>query len=527
MTIISRKRKRLLAQGSAATLGYIVGNIPGANVGQAAAGRAFDYVYGNDAPAVRPSETGMVVYRPMAAPRPMAIPARVEANKEVSKSGGKSLSGMGKVSKKEAKKYVKKRNAKGSKKGRSSKKFKTRKQKKSSIVKLDEKNGITIMHENSGVLNNVTYGTQYLGHSTVAHRTLIRAAFMAMVKKLCIKAGLDVTDTNQYIGNLASLGAASPGVKTNIQVWYSTGANQTQEQGQTDAQNLSVAETGIYNQSFNNVCNTLYSTLTAAWNENYQLMYATIFTVTEIGLDRYRTPLATISLTTGFFEISVVSLLKYQNRTVRDAGDADQALQVDRQPLCGKEYLGKGNGVEITLNGLGTYVTGSSSATIGGIPVMYAQRDSGTILQSFEITPSNVDGGFTDASANNMTKTLNEPMSSKYLSKVKSSKNVVVQSGDLMVNKLVMKQRFGIKTLTELLKAGNVAQGTRLAYGNFAILGLEKMIKITTQSEASKESSKLILAYEHEYRCNAVYKEKKVYGTMQRVESSAFQPPHV
>lgn len=507
--------RRAAADVSGAVLGYIAGNLPGAITGYNLADRAMDSLEAREA-EIEFEEAPEEFDQLMEDATGNSLPT-TGMPKRVAKKTGKT-----------SKKIIKRKNKKSWKSAKSSKKVrkyskKSKLHKPSTMFDSYEKSGCVYISENSGEVNAITYGTQYIGHSTVGLKSMIRTALLATVKILCKRAGIQIPDTNTIIGGQDP---GSKGANTYVQLGYSNNEIANGGTGATGDIGIVVIEKNLSSTLYE-IAEYFYNTLVAFWSSQYRLVYVRL--VTKLNANADEIPLAYVSLKNALVDVCVTSNMKMQNRTVKDSGDGDQQLQVDRQVLHGKEYWGKGNGTDITLNGSGNW---GSVAPINQsnrtMPAIYADRDSGTILNGYEITPTNSNPGqgapSTDTSDDYIRKTLNQPLSSRYFNAVKRERNIVMNSGPIYVSKLFYKKTIAMSTLFKFMDSTDQYAANKVGFGNFKMYGVEKMIKITTQTLASKEALPLKIAYDHEYKIGCNVKENIKGGTLPRLESTSLVP---
>jgi len=352
--------------------------------------------------------------------------------------------------------------------------------KKKNIFDIFSKKGVVTTLEHGTVLSGATgAGTSpslpvYCGHSTHGNVRLIQRVFWRSL----------VRDIFQQIGNyVADIETDSPG-SYNLFVGYTTNLNNA------DAE-LTVNCAG---KSYNSIAGDLDTAFRAVYETLAGQSFIQIKDVTVTDGARV---CGKRDYSEARVTILVKSDLKIQNRTLASGTDTNNAENVSNQPLYGKSYSGKGNGLVCKIDT--TAANAGKSLTVG----------ENTGILSYQIP--NLTAAFW----------LNEaPLPTLFSPKPKYSR-ASIEPGTVKTSSLTKKVSMKMSDFWQMIQAypqgtskkGNTQQ-TR--YGIYHIFALEKMITV------SSDDTVPVLGLETNQRCGLYLTFPRAKYSAEVVEGQAF-----
>jgi hypothetical protein len=311
------------------------------------------------------------------------------------------------------------------------------------VVNSALKYGCVQTFETGGQLT--TKYCQYIGHASMPFERVQQIMWLALVKKLLEKVGMNITDPTKVLDNI--------GVGDIIYVYYSVQPNIT-----TTFRQYTI----IAGDSLVTIAKDFYDFFIGAQNNNttyVKMTYAPASGTTTFW------PRTNFNLQTAILHLDFKSDLKVQNRSIVDS--TDDEVSVDNVPLIGRYYEGYGNGTEIP------------DSSIIGAQVLYANQNSGLI-------------GYSAIGS------MNEPLLKKQAINAKKAGGLQLASGQIKQSTLYSKMVIRMNNLVSKMGEPTLFpqnQG-KTNMGKFRFMALEKAIE--TDFLASVKN--ITLAYEHNVR---------------------------
>lgn len=324
----------------------------------------------------------------------------------------------------------------------------------------------------------------YVGHATHGNTQLMMRLFCrAIVRDIFYKHGVTIQDME----------LESPGNFT-LRAYVTV-------QSATFAQSpITVTTTGksyiqIANEFFDTLVNNFFQT-TAAVVPAYQDAYFTLIELKDVADTLV---LASLELADATISFKCKSDLKIQNRTLAPVEDTDKDVKdnVSNQPLYGKFYSGKGNGLVCRIREVG-------SNNFKKLLVSATSGFGGTVL------------------TNTQDFWLREPpLPSTFLGLPKYGK-VSIEPGTVKTSSLVhtftISQRSFWTTIIKNNPTDNVGSAVAQSrYGKFYYMALEKMIC------SSNTETPPVLGYELNQRMGCMLTYKRQRSNIEFIEDSSYQ----
>lgn len=287
-------------------------------------------------------------------------------------------------------------------------------------------NGIVITEE-FGKEGTFSGQCAWLGHNSCPTVVMWENMWRLLVKKVFTKNGMVIKQYTESISNIT----AGDVVTVHYQI--------------TDAVATQLIHTVVAGDTLDSIAATYYNSglLRAADVTMKTISY--IPTVNAAGSNQDRAP-SRVDLESAFIDMYHKSSMKVQNRTVNDAGDNLESLDV--VPLYGKTYGGKGNGP-----------LQNSAYSSGIVKQLIADRDSGYI----EGTASDIGQA--------------EPINSIYFPGAKQQGKLKIEPAHIKTSVLTYNRHIGVNYLRKLLGDALSQSKIRSPLGNFRFFALERIIQ--------------------------------------------------
>lgn len=345
--------------------------------------------------------------------------------------------------------------------------------------------GVIIHREIGDVVSDATKDVVYLAHSCCPKRTVIRAAYAAMVKYLCKKAGIKIKSWESPI----LIGSNIP---ARLEIQYKENDGRTV---------LTKAFTMPVTHNLLLVCQDFWAwldTLNATVFPQQWLRLTYYHDIGTIGSSRLLA--YDIDLTTCGIEVYGTSHLKIQNRTINSTGN-DQADDVDNVPIYGRSY-------DVRYNGT-TFRDYNSPLTVGN-PQLRTDSDYG-VMNFADQT-----GLATDST---LYKEVAQP--SQFVG-VLSHGNAHLDPGEIKTSTINFHKTISFNRLITLYKTkGLQSPGIEFYFGKTRIFGFEKMINAV----ALNETNQYKIAFESDLKVGAICHIKENHQTALLTESTTGNTP--
>lgn len=324
------------------------------------------------------------------------------------------------------------------------------------------KDGYVISCETGGLIK----GDQcvYLGHGTSPGDRLLKTLCYSLIKALFTKAGIHIRDMSQQIG----IGGTTSATKFNI---YLTTEHQVT--GVTADSAIGFDNTSTFGAIGDVLYNNIRAYITDTSTDHTKFAELSLRTDPGVVGPIHRS--SSINLKNCFVDYKVVSSMKYQNRSFTlDAGETqagpnENSQNVDRIPLFGKKYYGKGSAFEYA----GSLAAAGTGGLIATANTPFAIDDTTGVLLK---TAQNSDGR------------LKEPPHHKVFKGVRKSTGVVCQPGAVMVDVIKKSIKLPFSKILWMLNPNVTANSGfystqytwNARYGVVSMVALEKALHATT-----------------------------------------------
>lgn len=310
--------------------------------------------------------------------------------------------------------------------------------------KLKQKKDIFAKYVNKGVVASKEIGTVltgtvntyplYVGHATHGDNEFLqRNFFRCLVRELYEKSGVRISD----------LQTESPGTTTINMLYVIDDVNAAEAQ-------ISVATAGL---SYQQVANGLYNDWQTV--RNTAPAERNIF-ISQVYLATGAHTAAALLYKDLIVNILVKSDLKIQNRTLATGTDEDNnsTENISNQPLYGKMYQGKGNGL----------ISKSFNQAVNTGKSLLAANNTGLI----RLAPTAANLWFKDV-----------PLASQFLPQPKMGK-VSIEPGNVKTSSVVAVYRMKQTDFWNMLpSSAGVSSNLQNRYGKYRIFALEKALCVT------------------------------------------------
>lgn len=348
----------------------------------------------------------------------------------------------------------------------------TKSAKKNPFARFTKKGFVTTVEIGTVLTGLVPGNAVYFGHASHGNTGLmIRTFSRQMVVRLFEKAGVEIVD----------LETETPG-PGNFIVEYSYLL--------TDPLEININMSGL---SYNQIASAITNAINTAWQSvdgqrNFVINEARVISTTNetIAKQDYRN---------AYIEIMVKSDLKVQNRTVATGTDEDanSTENVANQPLYGKFYTGRGNGLQCRVE---------TNAQIGKSLIV----STATGVLSYAPAASQY--------------WLKEPPLPILFSPLPKYHRALLDPGAVKTNTIINSYKIKLSDWFDQLKwvfqSGfkDVQQQSRM--GKFAIFAMEKMICV------SATDSVPVIGIELNQRCGVLITHKRKGDTAEVIEDSTY-----
>jgi len=321
------------------------------------------------------------------------------------------------------------------------------------------KNGIVGTYEHGTVLQN--QDLVIAGHATGPRDLIIQYAFLAILKRLLMKAGIRVRSCLDSL----SAGPQALTAGTIFQFYFYSDPASTAESSTTH--NFAIGQT------IGDIAATFVARISDGTDRTHLIpLRMTMYSNTNADSQ-------VVDLQQGTLYFKIKSSMKLQNRSVNSTGSASDPTgsteDVDNVPIYGKSIGGNGTGCEAL------FPNSASPAQI------VCSLSNGTIDKS------------------TIAGNLLEPLSGFFFPKSKTQGKVHLDPGEIKTSRLYTQRAIRLGTLFKMYYQFS-STPVLCSFGKFCFFQLEKMIDTGV-------AINILLAYETNYEINCYYKDRNTYVT--------------
>jgi len=361
------------------------------------------------------------------------------------------------------------RYGRGRVKGKSSKRIVSKKRKTSKALAL---RGASKHIEHGGIVQrSAANNSVQVGHATLAHNTVLRQMFMAVLKQLFHRLGLDVRTPTDPI--LLTAGAV-------IQLGY-----KLEPEAAPTSINFPIGLPATLTLITDWFVDSTRPWFNAADESDVTFTYISYWPKADI--NSQVTSSVRMDMTNCTVDVKCVSNMRIQNRTLFSPETPDTTLNVDTMPLIGYVYSGTGNGPE--------YYNGAGSLSINNY---HGDAVSGVINpnETPYVVPT-------------------DPISKLLFKGVKRQRKLRLMPGSIVNFKLSATHHKNFSSMFNVIaKFLNPADESKIALGKFQFISVEKEMD-------AGPSGDFKFAVEVKYACTVIAHFKRNQVQLQEFEKAS------